>query len=78
MSRLLYEARSKVAALALRALKRIDDGAVGVDIKLKQGRLVIIKVNNNPSIDSDVEDGFLGDRLYELIMEDLPRRLQQR
>ena len=38
---------------------------------------MIIEVNDNPSIDSDVVDKFLGDRLYELIMGGLLRSPQQ-
>jgi len=73
-----YEAPRKVVDLALRAVRCIGDGLYGVDIKLKAGKPVIIEVNDNPSIDSGVEDKFLGDRLYELIMEEFRRRLGNR
>ena len=35
----------------------------------------VIEVNDNPSIDSSVEDAYLGDELYRIIMGDFVRRL---
>ena len=39
---------------------------------------MVIEVNDNPNVDPGVEDAVLGDRLYELILEDLTRRLDER
>ena len=39
---------------------------------------VIIEINDNPSIDSGVEDLLLGDELYHIIMRDFARRLDEK
>jgi glutathione synthase/RimK-type ligase-like ATP-grasp enzyme len=38
----------------------------------------VIEVNDNPNIDSGVEDQYLGDELYRLIMSEFLRRLEDR
>ena len=38
---------------------------------------VIIEINDNPSIESGVEDKLLGYELYRLIMADFGRRLDE-
>ena len=40
------------------------------------GRGYVIEVNDNPSIDRGVEDKYLGDELYMLIMAEFLRRMQ--
>lgn len=65
----------EVSKIATRAAKLIGDGLFGVDIKTSGQRAVIIEINDNPSIDSGVEDAYLGDELYRIIMGDFVRRL---
>ena len=72
------EAPSEVIKLALRATAPIGDGLYGVDIKQTADRIVIIEVNDNPSIDAGVEDAYLGDDLYRRIMEEFVRRLERK
>lgn len=43
-------------------------GLYGVDLKLINGRAVVIEINDNPSIDHEVEDAVLGDELYYRIL----------
>jgi glutathione synthase/RimK-type ligase-like ATP-grasp enzyme len=50
----------------------------GVDIKQTGNAVYVIEVNDNPSIDSGVEDKYLGKELYELIMQEFADRLEQR
>jgi len=49
-----------------------------VDIKQKGHQVYVIEVNDNPSIEHKVEDRYLGDELYMLIMLELVNRLEQR
>jgi len=58
----------KVLEMAMRAANAVGDGFYGVDLKQIGNRVVVIEVNDNPSIDSDVEDLVLGDELYDRIM----------
>lgn len=64
----LEQAPQEIIDLAVKAVKFIGDGLYGVDIKEYHGKLYIIEINDNPSIDYGVEDLVLGDQLYEKIM----------
>ncbi|HQQ62050.1 MAG TPA: RimK family protein [Pseudomonadales bacterium] len=70
-----YEAPDAVIKAALDVCKRIGTGFYGVDIKQKGDKVFIIEVNDNPSVEAGVEDDFLKDKLYELIMGEFRRRL---
>jgi glutathione synthase/RimK-type ligase-like ATP-grasp enzyme len=60
----------KVLELALRTASLIGDGFYGVDIKeFGNGHVVVIEINDNPSIDHGLEDRILGERLYSTIMQ---------
>jgi len=61
--------------LAVKAAGLIGDGFHGVDIKLTADRQVVIGVNDNPNIDAGIEDAWLGDDLYRLVLESFMRRL---
>ena len=54
----------------------IGNGLYGVDLKELKGRCSIIEVNDNPSIDSGVEDEMLRDYLYERIIEVFEKRIE--
>ena len=64
--------------LAVKASVAIGNGLYGVDLKLDGNRAVVIEVNDNPSIDSDVEDAYLGEDLYLRIMGEFLRRLERK
>lgn len=69
----------EVLRAALRAAKLIGDGLYGVDLKvLPDGRVVVMEVNDNPNIDHQVEDAFLGDELYRTILGTFLERLEAR
>jgi glutathione synthase/RimK-type ligase-like ATP-grasp enzyme len=70
------EAPSEVIKLALKATQPIGDGLYGVDIKVVGDRPVVIEVNDNPSIDAGVEDAYLGDDLYNRVMQEFLRRME--
>lgn len=71
----LQDTPHEVIQTALRVANLIGDGLYGVDLKQVDGRVVVIEVNDNPSIESGVEDAVLGEKLYEAIAQDFRRRL---
>ncbi len=73
-----FEVPQAVLNSAMRATKPIGNGFYGVDVKEKDGQGYVIEVNDNPSIDSGVEDKYLGDELYRRIMQDLLHRMESR
>ncbi|MGR8981166.1 MAG: RimK family protein [Gammaproteobacteria bacterium] len=73
-----FEVPKTVLEAALKATQPIGNGFYGVDVKEKNGKGYVIEVNDNPSIDSGVEDKYLGDELYRLIMTELFRRMENR
>jgi glutathione synthase/RimK-type ligase-like ATP-grasp enzyme len=67
----------KAVALAQKAADLIGDGLYGVDIKEADGQFVVIEINDNPNIDSGVEDSILREDLYRRIMESFLRRIER-
>ncbi len=50
---------------AVRISRLVGNGLYGVDLKEVDGVAMVVEVNDNPNIDSDVEDLVLGDELYK-------------
>ncbi|TXS91375.1 RimK family protein [Parahaliea maris] len=71
-----FEVPPAVLDAAVRATRHIGDGFYGVDVKESQGKGFVIEVNDNPSIDSGVEDRYLGDELYKMILSTLLKRME--
>jgi glutathione synthase/RimK-type ligase-like ATP-grasp enzyme len=69
------DAPPEVVKTALRAANLIGDGLYGVDLKRTDKGVVVIEVNDNPSIDAGVEDRVLKDALYRTILETFVARL---
>lgn len=57
----------EIIKVAIKLTEAIGDGLYGVDIKQKGSDIYVIEVNDNPSIDAGIEDGYLGKELYEKI-----------
>jgi glutathione synthase/RimK-type ligase-like ATP-grasp enzyme len=72
------DAPNEVVKLALKATAPIGDGLYGVDLKQVGDRVVVIEMNDNPSIDAGVEDAYLGEDLYRRIMEEFLRRMERK
>jgi glutathione synthase/RimK-type ligase-like ATP-grasp enzyme len=73
------DAPEKVVKTALRAANLIGDGLYGVDLKeTENGRCYVIEVNDNPSIDSNLEDAVLKDELYREIMQTFLNRIEHK
>ncbi len=73
-----WQVPQKVMSVALKAARLIGDGFYGVDLKQTGDRVVVIEVNDNPSLDSEVEDLHLGEALYHEIMAEFLRRMENR
>jgi glutathione synthase/RimK-type ligase-like ATP-grasp enzyme len=72
------EAPRELIQIALAAANLIGDGLYGVDIKQFENRFSVIEINDNPSIDSGVEDLVLKDELYRRIIDVFVERLDAR
>jgi glutathione synthase/RimK-type ligase-like ATP-grasp enzyme len=73
-----FEVPRAVLQAALKACDMIGNGLYGVDIKQRGNDVFVIEVNDNPSIDHKVEDLYLGNELYMLIMTEFANRLEKR
>lgn len=69
---------TQVLRTALKAANRIGDGLYGVDLKQAGKKVYVIEVNDNPNIDSGVEDQILKEELYLRIMRVFLRRIERR
>lgn len=69
---------AEVVSTAMKAANLIGEGLYGVDLKQTSKGIYVIEVNDNPSIDSGVEDKILKDELYLTIMKEFIRRLDKR
>lgn len=72
----IEEAPRAVVTTAVKAARLIGDGLYGVDLKELPDRVVVIEVNDNPNLDADVEDACLGRRLYEALLGEFIRRIE--
>ena len=64
----VYKVPQDVLKTALKATSLIGKGLYGVDLKVVNGKAVVIEINDNPSIDHEIEDAILGDELYYRIL----------
>lgn len=71
-------APKQVVRTALRAANLIGDGLYGVDLKQIGRHCYIVEINDNPNIETTVEDAALGDTLYQRIMYGFLKRLERR
>lgn len=74
----LAEVPAGVMETALRAAGLVGNGLYGVDLKQTDKGVLVIEVNDNPSIEYGVEDKVLGKQLYQRIMAEFLRRLDAR
>ncbi|UCE77334.1 MAG: RimK family alpha-L-glutamate ligase, partial [Gammaproteobacteria bacterium] len=74
----LEDVPPQVIKVALAAARLIGNGLYGVDVKEREGQVYVIEVNDNPNLESGVEDGILGAELYRRILAELVRRIELR
>ncbi|MBN1984819.1 MAG: GNAT family N-acetyltransferase [Prolixibacteraceae bacterium] len=65
-----------VVKTAVKAASLIGDGLYGVDLKMVNGEVYIIEINDNPNIDEGIEDLVLKDEIYIRIMKSLFNRIE--
>ena len=73
-----FEVPKPVLDAAIKASSIVGKGLYGVDIKHHNNQVYVIEVNDNPSIESKVEDLYLGKELYMIIMQEFVNRLENR
>jgi glutathione synthase/RimK-type ligase-like ATP-grasp enzyme len=73
-----FEVPKHILKAAVNATKHIGNGFYGVDLKQQGDKVYIIEVNDNPSVESGVEDGYLDNELYDVVMGEFRRRLDKR
>ncbi|MDH5511344.1 MAG: RimK family protein [Nitrospinota bacterium] len=73
----VQKAPKSVVSVATRAARLIGHGFYGVDVKQVGKAAYVVEVNDNPSIDSNVEDEILGDRLYDAVIMAITDRIKK-
>lgn len=66
----------KAVSIAVKSANLIGSGLYGVDVKEVDGEFFVIEVNDNPNLDSGIEDAVLRDELYRRIIESFVRRIE--
>ena len=72
------EVPAAVVNTAVRAANLIGESLYGVDLKLVDGQVYVMEINDNPNVDAGNEDGVLKDALYREIMGVFLRRIRER
>lgn len=65
-----------VISTALKISHQVGDSLYGVDLKERDGKAYVIEINDNPNIDTDVEDAIAGMDLYHNIIHEFVRRIE--
>jgi glutathione synthase/RimK-type ligase-like ATP-grasp enzyme len=63
------QAPSGLLKTALKATALIGKSLYGVDMKEVDGKFYVIEINDNPNIDSGIEDKILKEKLYSTVMD---------
>ncbi len=71
------DAPPELLKIALRASNLIGDGLYGVDVKQVGKKFYVIEVNDNPNINSGVEDKILKGELYDRFMATFVKRIEK-
>lgn len=66
-----------VISTALKISHQVGNSLYGVDLKEKNGKAYVIEINDNPNIDHGVEDAILGQDLYQIILNEFVRRIEE-
>lgn len=72
------DAPVQVVRAAVKAANLIGNGLYGVDVKQAESKIAVIEVNDNPNIDYGIEDAYLGEDLYRIVLEEFIRRLERK
>jgi glutathione synthase/RimK-type ligase-like ATP-grasp enzyme len=66
-----------VLDMALKSTKLVGNGLYGVDIKESGGKVYLIEINDNPSLEAGVEDKIIKDDLYDRIIKSFKKRIER-
>lgn len=67
-----------VLSTAIKVSHHIGNSLYGVDLKERNGKAYVIEINDNPNIDTDVEDAIAGMDLYHNIVHEFVRRIEEK
>lgn len=73
----IEEVPASVIKAAIKATKIMGEGLYGIDIKVVNGKPLVIEINDNPNIDEGVEDGYYGNRIYQKIIQAFKKRIDR-
>jgi glutathione synthase/RimK-type ligase-like ATP-grasp enzyme len=73
---LVMDVPEVVVKTAVKAASLIGDGLYGIDLKMVNGEVYVIEINDNPNIDADIEDLVLKDKLYDKIIRSIFNRIE--
>jgi glutathione synthase/RimK-type ligase-like ATP-grasp enzyme len=74
----VHQVPRKVTSIAKKVSSVIGKGLYGVDIKCVGEEVMVIEVNDNPSLDHGIEDKVLGAELYRIILREFIARLNMK
>ncbi len=74
----IYQVPQTIIKTAVKVSNLIGKGLYGVDLKMINNKAVVIEINDNPSIDFEIEDAILGDELYYRIINHFVRALEKK
>jgi glutathione synthase/RimK-type ligase-like ATP-grasp enzyme len=69
------EVPDNIVNTAVAAANLIGNGFYGVDVKQNVQGVYVIEVNDNPNLETGVEDAYEGNKVYEIIIAEFVRRL---
>ncbi|HAU66376.1 MAG: RimK domain-containing protein ATP-grasp [Candidatus Uhrbacteria bacterium GW2011_GWF2_39_13] len=73
----LDQVPKSILDLAIKASSLMGSGLYGVDLKESGGKVYVIEINDNPSIDAGIEDRVAGVSLYDTIMTRLRKDIEK-
>ena len=63
---------------AIKAANLIGKGLYGVDLKMVDDKAYVIEINDNPSIDHELEDAIIGDEMYYRLLNHFEQALDMK
>ena len=61
-----------------KAANLIGKGLYGVDLKMVDDKAYVIEINDNPSIDHELEDAIIGDEMYYRLLNHFEQALEMK
>jgi glutathione synthase/RimK-type ligase-like ATP-grasp enzyme len=74
----LDEVPPAVLGTAMKATGLVGNGLYGVDLKMRDDRVYVVEINDNPNVDAGLEDKIQGREIYRRIMGTFLARLEAR